>query len=70
MKHEILSWAFGFFTIPAIAGCIGLLIGWLCFWFSLPEDIKWISLDKAWAGGWLFVALCILGGVITWRVVG
>lgn len=69
MKREIISWAFGFFTLPILAACVALAIGGIGWWFALPETFKWLKMDAAWAGCWLFIATAILGGIAVWRFI-
>ncbi len=70
MWREILSWAFGFLTPAACGVCAAVGIGGIVLWFQMPQQFKWLSIDHAWAGGWLFIAATIAGGVIAWRVIG
>lgn len=69
MQREILTWAFGFFTIPVMAavfvGAGAILGGWFG---ALPEHYRWLNSDHAWAGGWLFIGAAIVAGVILYRI--
>ena len=67
MKHEILSWAYGFFTpiVFILTMCLAFsIIGW---WMSMPEKLKWLDTGAAWAGGFLLVSICIIVIIVIWR---
>jgi hypothetical protein len=68
MKHEILSWLFGFLTPALILGLFIVFCAIVGSWIELPAHHAWLNSGEAYAGAWLFGAVLVIAGVIVWRI--
>lgn len=66
--HTLTSWAFGFFTPLAMAAVAALAIFLIAAWWKAP-DYFGLAIDAAWSGGWLFVALAIIFGIVLANII-
>lgn len=65
--HSTASWAFGFFAIAVTGAVVAAGVTALIGWWSIPDKFH-LDVNSVWCGGWLFVALVIIAGIICSRI--